>query len=258
MQRLQINLFESVFLFMYQSGKTMKSCLGGLLILMSVNFCVAQSAQQQLEEGDLLFSQKKYLPALEKYEALLQEGRFSEQMLLKMAYVAEASNQFPKALYFLSLYHKHYPSIQNLKKMRDLADAHEIKGYEITDYDYVATLYHQNQLLLLGLGVLVVLSGIGLLFWLKRRASNLTFPSFVLILFTALFVGIFFFDFPQEQAIVQSEEALLMKGPGAGSDLIEKITGGHRVEPLEKHDIWRKIKWEGREVFIRESNLVYP
>ena len=39
------------------------------------------------------------------------------------------------------------------------------------------------------------------------------------------------------------------------AELIEVIGEGHKVEILDKKDIWYQIKWKENTAFVRETNL---
>ena len=46
-----------------------------------------------------------------------------------------------------------------------------------------------------------------------------------------------------------------MSGPSAAAELIEVVGQGHKVEILDKRDIWYEISWRGVRGYIRENNL---
>ncbi len=50
------------------------------------------------------------------------------------------------------------------------------------------------------------------------------------------------------------EEGLLV-GPSSGANVAEIIGKGHRVEIVGKKDVWVKIYWNDRPLYIRESHL---
>ena len=57
------------------------------------------------------------------------------------------------------------------------------------------------------------------------------------------------------KAIVFNPGALLMSAPSAGSELLYVADKGHRAPALGSYDIWTKIEWEDKEVYIRTSDI---
>jgi uncharacterized protein YgiM (DUF1202 family) len=57
-------------------------------------------------------------------------------------------------------------------------------------------------------------------------------------------------------AIVGQPDTYMMSGPSSGASLEGKIGPGHRVVVLGKKDVWTKVLWNGKEVYIKESNLL--
>jgi uncharacterized protein YgiM (DUF1202 family) len=56
--------------------------------------------------------------------------------------------------------------------------------------------------------------------------------------------------------IIASTRTYVMDGPSPASTLIEVIGDGHRVEVIDKHDVWLKIKWNGNTAYIKEQSLL--
>lgn len=225
----------------------------GMLCGFSTN---AQQIESELAVGDSLFEAKKYTEAFTHYDQILASGQYTSQMLLKMAYVKEALNDITQTLYYLNLYYQANPKTEVLHKMEELADTHDLRGYDFTDYEYFATIYHKNQLAISLVGTFLLLLGVAGIFWQKRKEADILFPSVLVGMYCLVFLAAINFGFPLENGIISQDGVLLMQAPSAGASVAEKINGGHRVKILEKQDIWYKVEWEEDEVFVRENNLL--
>ncbi len=228
-----------------------------ILLLISFSFIgLANDSVTELSMGDSLFQAKKYTEAFEHYQNVLEKGSYAPQMLLKMAYVKEALNDYPKALYYLNLAYYIHPDRAVLQKMEELATANELSGYEFSDYEYMASIYHEyHDLIAIG-GTALIVFGVGLLLWLKKRNSNLIFPAVALTIFIVFFASAINFGFPLSHGIIYKNQTFLMESPSAGSKLVATVKSGHRVEVLEKQDIWQKVRWNNEEVYVRSMNLM--
>ena len=78
----------------------------------------------------------------------------------------------------------------------------------------------------------------------------------------ALFVGFLVLLFAlnnfgreQKKAIITSSGVHLMEGPSPGSDVIEVVSQGHRVDILGKDDVWIKISWNDEDAYIKSFNI---
>jgi uncharacterized protein YgiM (DUF1202 family) len=173
-----------------------------------------------------------------------------------MAYVNVAFNDYPQALYYLNLAYYIHPDQAVLQKMEELAEANSLSGYEFSDYEYIASIYHEyHDLIAIG-GTALIVFGVGLLLWLKQRKSNLAFPAVALAIFIVGFASVINFGFPLAHGIIYKNQTFLMDSPSAGSKLVATVKSGHRVEILEKKDIWQKVRWNDEEVYVRSMNLM--
>ncbi|MDL5050175.1 hypothetical protein QQ054_29645 [Oscillatoria amoena NRMC-F 0135] len=223
----------------------------GLLFLLTSPH--AQVSSDALTKADSLFRLKKYTQSLDVYSALFDENKYSPAMLLRMAFIEEGLANYASTIYYLSLYYQHTFDRAATEKIQQLAATHRFTGYEQSDKDRLATAWRRY-----GQIVTLVLAGIALLLtallMLSKRKPTKTpvwiCQSGVLVL---LFIHL---NYPfAKKAIIHNNTTYLMSGPSAGATLVAKIGGGHRVTMLGKTDVWVKIRWENKEVFVRESSL---
>jgi hypothetical protein len=207
--------------------------------------------------GDSCFDHKDYLTALIHYKkAFDTDKEFSQQMLSRMAMIEEASDHYVMALFYLNSMYYYFPDSRVIRKMEDLGNKYHLSGYNYTDLEYVISIYKEYYYY-----IIFSLSAIGIpfiiyLFMRKRKKQNLGFRP--LIFFSIL--GIVFylnnFDITPTMGIIQTD-CQLMEGPSSGSNVIEFTELGQRVRIISKEDVWYKIAWKDKNVFIRDIYLLH-
>jgi len=210
-----------------------------------------------LESADSLFAQGKYTEAFEIYEDIFhQTQRFSPKMLLKMAYVQEALGDYTQTLYYLNLYYLHSGDQKTLQKMEELAEAHELEGYQLTDAERFVAFYYKN-FLEINIGAFVVLLlMLASIIRNRLRKFDISLPIIGLATVMVLFFYLNNYVINARRGIISNNNSLLMAAPSAGSDLVDQVNKGHRVKILDKQDIWYKVDFGGQEAFIRENNVM--
>lgn len=215
---------------------------------------VAAQSTVLLQRADSLFAQQKFTQAYKMYEEVLEEGKASPGMLLRMAYVQESLNNTTQTLYLLNQYYQLTAKRDALKKMEELAQAHELRGYEYSDMDYLRNqLYQKRQQIALGL---VLLAGALFLLMLYKRFHKNQKPVWQGILLVVLLAGLAsFVNLPlsQQRVIVVQNDVPLMSGPSAGASVVEMINKGHRLQILDRQDVWVKVQWGEEAFFVKET-----
>lgn len=229
-----------------------------LICFVTISFTGLSNAPKgKLLLADSLFQQKKYTQSFELYEDIYtNDQKASSAMLLKMAFIKEGLGDFTNALYYLNVYYLKSYDKRALKKMENLAEQNKLSGYNYDDVEFFLNLYHQYQLqidlILLSLALLVF----GVLSYQKRsnkQISRSSGISYVGLLVVLLFINNFARERPQ--AIITTAEVYLMKGPSPGSDVVDKVTKGHRVDILGHDDVWVKISWNDQDAYIKSFDL---
>ena len=226
--------------------------------------CLTLSVSAQTDDvnttlvlADSLFAQEKYTESLELYRDILNDDKqYTTGMLLKMAFINEGLGDYSKALYLLNMFYSKTSDKRALRKMEELARVHQLDGYQFTDMEFFRTVYKRYYYHIIASLVVIALFVFSLILFRKRRRQHrpiLAGICFVFIL--AVLFGLINFGYGRDRAIVLSEEAYLRAGPSSGANVTEIIGRGHRVEVISKRDVWVKINWNNRPVYIRESHL---
>ena len=229
-----------------------------ILSFLSVLSVYAQkNAITDFEKAEKLFQDKKYTDAYLIYSAIFNKSeQYSPQMLLKMAYIQEGLEQYPEALYYLNLYYNQNPSKKVLSKMEKLADTQKYEGYKIDDSRYFASLYKQYQDYITAILFVIFGAILGLMYRRKIQNRHFLYPAVLLI--AILGIGFYQYNFAtqEEQIIIKDDNVYLMNSPSAGSEVQSTIDKGHRLEVIDKQDIWYKIKWNDKITYIRDYHLL--
>ena len=230
-----------------------------LLILFGSIFIINQEgfgqiSTHRLRQADSLFLGKRYTQSMELYRSVFAQHEYSPAMLLKMAYIEEGLNQTGQALYYLNLYYEATRDKAVLEKMEELATKYNLEGYRQTDAMLV--FYQDNHFY-----ISVFLAGLSLfLFSLAvffKRVKRNPVPSFVvLIMLLIVFAAHSNFGEQLSTGIVSIPNTYLMDGPSPGASVVSIVAAGHRVEIIGRNDVWVKIIWQGKAVYIKENNLL--
>ena len=228
------------------------------LVLIFFNISGAQSRPIELNHGDSLFQARQYTQSFELYSILLKEKQqHSPAMLLKMAYIQEGLGHISMSLYYLNLYFMASHDEQALAKMEEIASKNRLEGYQPSDVSRVLTKLQQYSFHITSLLLSVSVCLFALIFYQKvRQHKKPLTPAFILVFFLALLFAYTHFSEYIKLGIVSEPFTYLMSGPSAGSSVIDVIDEGHQLKILGKTDVWIKVKWKDKEVFIKESSLL--
>ncbi|MBL7872158.1 MAG: hypothetical protein JNM78_11140 [Cyclobacteriaceae bacterium] len=224
--------------------------------IFSYQFAHADYVPAQLSRGDSLFAKKQYTQSFELYQSLLQSGRYSPAMLLKMAYIQEGLGSISLSLYYLNLYYLASGDEQALSKMEELAEKNRLQGYENTETARIFFLIKKySYYFSAALAALVVLL---VTLQYKRKRNELSAKPFIIpialaIMLLALHVNI---SYESPMAIVTNSNTYLMSGPSAGANVVSLINEGHKLKIKDKKDVWLKVEWGDKDVFIKEQNVL--
>lgn len=227
----------------------------GLFILSQPTY--SQEITTRIKEADSLFKARRYTQSLSIYEEVYQEDRkATPSMLLKMAYSNEAMDNVSEALLYLHDYYRITADEKALEKMNDLAQVNGLEGYNLSEFEQVKKVLEDFKLQIIGVLFAFSLLILGMMYRkLKKHESKS--PSLGIAL--AIVLGLIFYvvnlNANKTYALIDENNAYLMSGPSAAAELIEVVNQGHKVEIIDKKDIWYEIKWRGGRAYVRENNL---
>ncbi|MDZ4715411.1 MAG: hypothetical protein SH819_08075 [Cytophagales bacterium] len=218
----------------------------------------ANVSSKALAKADSLFALKQYTQAYDMYHALRAEGAYSPAMLLKMAFIQEGLGHLGESLYYLNLYYLASDDPQALKKMEDLAAKNNLLGYESSETRrFFAWLQEQYIPLAVALAALNLVALAWLVYWRRKSTSRPMYSGFLVLLLAAVLYLHVYFGKEVRRVIVAEPQTYLMSGPSAGASVVDIIGEGHQLRIKGQEDVWLRVEWKNREVYVREF-LVRP
>ena len=235
----------------------LKNVITSAILALSLYNVCAQSHTAELKKADSLFQAKQYTQSFELYATLLKEKQYSSAMLLKMAYSQEGLGHTSMSLYYLNLYYQASHDEQALGKMEEIASKNRLEGYQLSDFSKLFILLQRYSFQITTMLLSITLFFFVLIFFQKiKQQKKPVAPAIALVFFLALlFVYNHFGDY-MKVGIVATSSTYLMSGPSAGSSVIDIIGEGHQLNILGQTDVWIKVNWKDKEVFIKESSLL--
>ena len=209
----------------------------------------------ELSTADSLFNNQKYTEAFEMYENIFQQNQASLAMLTRMAFIQEGLGNYADALYYLNLYYLKSSDKDALVKMREIAEEHDLRGYEYSDFKFFENFVRKNQDLIT---LCLIAFSAFLLVYSFRKTKKEERPMFSVALQALTLILILVVNneiFLKDSGIVQKNQSILMSGPSAGAEPIQVIDQGNKVFILDSDELWSKIEWEDSEAYIRNKNI---
>lgn len=231
-----------------------------LLVLASVlgtESAFADDRLSSLAAADSLFHRKQYTQSLEIYNQLFSQHTYSPSMLLKMAYIEEGLGHVAQSVYYLSLYYQATSDSQAIAKINEVADKNKLAGYDDSDTSRLWYSIRENYRII----AFILMSVCSLLFatvyYQKVRmnarpvGAGITLLFFLAVLALHAWIGN-----AGGRAIIAAPSTYFMSGPSSGSRVVSIVGAGHRVDILGHTDVWVKVRWNDREAYVLQSDLL--
>lgn len=176
-------------------------------------------------------------------------------MLLKMAYIQEGLGKVGPTLYYLTLYHNVTDDEQALQKIDELAAKFKLSGYDSTDASRVQLwINKQIGLVQIGLACILLLASYSL--FKSKKAKQTPWLGAVIILLAS--TGMLYLNnvHTSGSVIVNNNQTYLMQGPSAGAGVAGILGEGNQLELLGHEDVWLKVKWVDKVVYVKNSSVL--
>ncbi len=233
-------------------GKIMMRIFLGILFYCMIGSLSAQD--KLLQKADSLFDTQKFTEALEAYQELYEKGFTSSAVLLKMAFIQDASGNYPEALFYMNKYYQQSADRTVIGKIEEVAQENELRGYRYDDMSYFSALLNKYRSWVIALFVILVVA-LAVYSFEKIQSGQKPVSAFILQLMVAILFFIVFNLNMSRQGIIISDQALLRSGPSAGAESLEIVGKGHRVKIVKQDEVWTQIIWQGNEAYIRSQRL---
>jgi tetratricopeptide (TPR) repeat protein len=217
----------------------------------------SQSDVGLIKRADSLYKSENYSAAELFYEQNLEKNKKPSNLLyLKLALIKEKKGDFLKTMYYLNKAYELAPSEKILAKLNEIAKFHELKGYELSDFNFLILFYKQYSgflvalLLLLGIYIFVIL-------FIKKYKTNATPFTQKIFLIVYLFGIGLLLNLPDKyhQGIIKRDGVLLRSEPSSGAPIEVSIDKGNRLNVLGGNDIWLRVIWNDKFLYLKESDI---
>ncbi len=211
----------------------------------------------RLDLADSLFTIGKYAEAYKIYQKKNEDDRtYNPNLLIKLSFLAEKAKKPAESLYYLSVLAQKEPSIALLEKMDQVALSSSLQGYQFNDFSYFLIFYRRYggyiPILLLSLGVYVVAV---MMIKLKNGEQIQKRHKWATIFYLTALFGLLNIPNNYTSGVVRSELSFIRAFPSAAAPVVQVIQRGHKMTIIGTRDHWNRVIWEGKIVFIKNSDL---
>ena len=220
------------------------------LYILGLILCIETSFASTEEEADTLFARGRHSEAYEAYSALPKEDQ-KPIHLIRMAYIEEARQEYPKALYHLM---EHYLETQDARtwdKITELSRGHQINGYVLSEWERLSIILLRYIHLIWGVVFLVWCYFLFVL-WRKKPQTS-TYVGWLLL-------GLILLALLERQSwmpkwAVILEQSTLHKGPSAAAPQTGTLPAGTLLKVRKNELIWTSVLWQSEDRYIRTQHL---
>ncbi|WP_026633017.1 SH3 domain-containing protein [Dyadobacter alkalitolerans] len=213
--------------------------------------------KKELKTADSLFAMARYPESLVLYKKNFSEDEKNNQsLLLKLAFLAEKTNNYTDCLFYLSKLALTNPSRRLFEKMDKLAAEQNLTGYEFDDYNYFIIFYRRYgdyiPILLLTLGTYIVVI---MVTKVRRGEPILQIHKLSIVVYLLVLLGILNVPSLYQTCIIINENTFLRDEPSSAAPVIDRVGKGHKLTIVGSVDHWNRVIWNNRIVYIRKSDL---
>ncbi|MEA5458574.1 SH3 domain-containing protein [Arcicella sp. LKC2W] len=225
--------------------------------LTSLQLAKSQSDATTLRDADSLYKSANFFeaePIFEQNQKKLKNP--SSHFFLKLASIKEKKGDFLKTLYYLNKAYEQQPSQKVLLKLNEIGSSHELQGYELNDFNFLILFYKQYSgflvALLMVLGIYIFI----ILFIKKYKRQFIPMNQKIFLLIYLLGIGLLL-NLPDKyhQGIINHDGVYLRAEPSGGAAIAESIDKGHRLNVIGGNDIWKRVIWNDKFLYIKESDI---
>ena len=230
----------------------------GLFLL---GFALKVAAQpNNLQKADSLFAAGQYEPAKKRYESQFLQTDNTNLVPLslyyKLAFISEKQNDYAHTLYYLSIIYSRKPQQIVLNKLQEIAEAHQLSGYESDDFSFVFLFFRRYSLYFTLFLFLVAIYVFGVLVY--KRWQKQTIPNLHKRVVSAYLLSLLaFLNVPDSYriAIVSQDRTHLRAAPSSAAPVEEAIEKGNKVTVIGENDQWLRI-WQNRKaLYVRKLDV---
>lgn len=228
-----------------------------ILNLTLLQLANSQSDGQNFKRADSLFKKENFNGSEQIYEQNLQKLKNPSNVLfLKLASIKEKKGDFLKSMYYLNKAYELNPNEKILAKLNEMAILHELKGYELSDFNFLILFYKQYSGFLIALLMMLGIYIFVILFIKKYNNNYMPFNQKVFLVGYLFGVGLLL-NLPDKyhQGIINHDGVFLRSEPSSAAPIEVSVDKGNRLNVLGGNDIWRRVIWNDKFLYLKESDI---
>ncbi len=214
----------------------------------------SDGALNNLESGDKAFEAGQFTQALKLYEDVYSQGKFSEKMLYRLAYMHENLRAYPQAIYYLKKAAQEFGDKGTEGKIRQLMQRQGSNRFFTGDgwNDYLS-FYRNWSWLFFGVFGACIL-GLGVHYWMPNNNMAAWRQLAVVGVWAILFLSgavIFHRSFLMPQRAVLMENTAFYAEPGFSSNhRLNAFSLGETLDIDDRNDVWLQVSAAGRQWWV--------
>jgi hypothetical protein len=214
----------------------------------------ATAVASSLESGDKAFEAGQFTQAMKIYEEVYGEGKFSEKMLYRLAFMHENLRGYPQAIYYLKKAAQEFGDKGSEGKIRQLmqrqGSTRFFTGDGLNDY---LSFYRSWSWLFYGVFGLCIL-GLGVHYWMPSKNIQAWRQLAVVGVWAIFFlVGavIFHRSFLIPKRAVLMENTAFYTEPGfSANHRLNAFSLGETLDIDDRKDVWLQVSAAGRQWWV--------
>ena len=137
-----------------------------------------------------------------------------------------------------------------------MAKLHELKGYELSDFNFLILFYKQYSGFLVALLMILAIYIFVILFIKKYKSNYIPINQKVFLIIYLFGVGLLL-NLPDKyhQGIINHDGVLLRLEPSSAAPIEVRVDKGNRLNVLGGSDIWRRVIWNDKFLYLKESDI---
>ncbi|WP_255080381.1 SH3 domain-containing protein [Lacihabitans sp. CCS-44] len=226
-----------------------------LFFLFFFQFADSKAQNDVAKKADSLFNAKKYSEAANIYELIFRDNQVNKpNITLKLAYIYESLGDFPKAIFYLNNYYNLNPDDEVFEKMNKMALENKFTGFERSDLNFILVLYQQFYIYILYSVILIGIFILVILFRKKIYNKKILRRHLLLVGLFIIFLLVFINVPNSYQSAIVNKKTFFREFPSSGSSIIGTIDKGNKINIFGEEDIWLKVLWNRKIVYIHKND----
>jgi len=237
--------------------------LNKIIFLLVFSFGFGQRAYSQIDRNQLaladsLFKANRLLSAEKIYLSHLKtKPTETENIKLKLAYIAKAKNDWLKELYYLSSIQATNSRPEISKRLEEIGEKQGLNGFKMSIWDQIYWLYFKYFPWIFGILLVIVLYGVGILTYSIFQKKQIRTSQFSFLVLSLALIALFA-NFPGflNYGIITKEKSYMRDFPSSAAPVERLLKKGNRINYWFTRDIWVYSIIESQQGYVKEDDFL--